>query len=301
MCNHGWFRDDLVVNHHVPSDLYPDVLEWAGETFWTGPTDMGFFSDASDPNVAYIIWIDASPAAGVQSHFTMVWATQGTDDLVIDDSWDGRRKNLSSYGKPSAIIQAAYKFRKKEVQGDTDMAAPTPEEVTEAYMNITDRAPDQGEIDFHITKSSYKSMVKGFFANKDTAVARYEQAQTTVNNLQTQIDDLNSQLSARPTLESLANLQTALDEANKNLEQAKKDLEAAKSKPAILDKTTPSGKGLRTFFQGLVGLYSLAVPIFSLPEVQALVTVKPGIAVIPAVGAALTAIITYVQNKLEAK
>jgi hypothetical protein len=113
-CQRGWFvRSDLINNDSIPA-LLCDNLQFVGKTKWSGPTPMDFFSDASDPNVCYIIEIDASYAPGIQTHFTMVWSTLGSADLEIDDSWDGVRKPLSHYGTPSAIIQSATKFVKNQ-------------------------------------------------------------------------------------------------------------------------------------------------------------------------------------------
>jgi hypothetical protein len=113
----GWFSasspgdNDLINRDDIPALLCSN-LGYMGRTNWSGPTDINFFNDASDPNVAYIILIDASPRPGVQTHYTMVWAKPDASDLQIDDSWDGKRKALSSYGNPSAIIQSAMKFVK---------------------------------------------------------------------------------------------------------------------------------------------------------------------------------------------
>ncbi len=113
----GWFTEstpgdrDLVARDDVPALLCGN-LQFAGRTNWSSTTDMAFFADASDPNVAYIIKIDASTRPGVQTHYVMVWATYNNGDLQIDDSWDGVRKKLSAYGNPSRIIYSAMKFVK---------------------------------------------------------------------------------------------------------------------------------------------------------------------------------------------
>lgn len=126
MKQNGWFADDgqghhdLVANHQVPALLYPDAVAWDSEQHWASATDLAYFSDANDPNIAYIIEI-SSPS--VPSHFTMVWATTGSD-LIIDDSWDGIRKHLSTYGDASSIIQAAYKYRRASVTSITQATPP---------------------------------------------------------------------------------------------------------------------------------------------------------------------------------
>jgi len=108
----GWFvASDVVARDEVPSLLCGN-LQFAGRTNWTDAVSMNFFDDASDPNVAYIVKIDASHAPGLQSHFVMVWKKLGDNDLEIDDSWDGVRKPLSHYGNPSVIIYSATKFIK---------------------------------------------------------------------------------------------------------------------------------------------------------------------------------------------
>jgi hypothetical protein len=120
----GWLvSSDLVARDDVPSQLCSN-LQFEGRTNWSSATPMEFFADASDPNVAYIICIDASKAPGIQTHFVMVWAVNGPNDLIIDDSWDGQRKSLTHYGTPSAIIQSATKFRKI-----VPVVIPTPEPV----------------------------------------------------------------------------------------------------------------------------------------------------------------------------
>lgn len=131
--DNGWFTQDLINRDDVPA-LVCGNLEFAGRTNWSGATDMSFFDDASDPNVAYIIMIDASPAAGLQTHFVMVWKTYGNGDLQIDDSWDGKRKKLSAYGTPSKIIYSAIKYIKKTPPQEapsepTPPPTPTPDPV----------------------------------------------------------------------------------------------------------------------------------------------------------------------------
>lgn len=125
MCKqNGWFtRSDLISNDAIPANLCSN-LQYAGKTVWRDATPMDFFSDANDPTVCYIICIDASPAAGIQTHFVMVWGTLG-NDLEIDDSWDGIRRPLSHYGNPAVIIQSATKFIKNQ-------PAPLPPYSTEA-------------------------------------------------------------------------------------------------------------------------------------------------------------------------
>jgi hypothetical protein len=122
--DNGWFTQDLINRDDIPA-LICNNLEFAGRTNWAGPTDMSFFDDASDPNVAYIIEIDASPRVGLQTHFVMVWATYKNGDLQIDDSWDGQRKKLSAYGTPSDIIYSAIKYVKKAPQQEVPNE-PTP-------------------------------------------------------------------------------------------------------------------------------------------------------------------------------
>lgn len=116
MKQRGYFTGDLVNNHQAPNLIYPQNLEWVGETHWdTTPaqsTPLSFFDDVIDPSLTYAILIDASPKPGVQTHFVQV-VGRATNDLIIDDSWDGIRKKLSLYGNPTEIIQAAYKYRKR--------------------------------------------------------------------------------------------------------------------------------------------------------------------------------------------
>lgn len=110
--NAGWLvSSDLVAVDSIPALLCTN-LQYEGKTSWNDAVSMNFFADASDPNIAYIICIDASTAPGIQTHFVMVWGTNGANDLIINDSWDGVRKPLSYYGNPSVIIQSATKFSK---------------------------------------------------------------------------------------------------------------------------------------------------------------------------------------------
>lgn len=114
---------DTIARDDIPA-LICNNLTFEGRTNWTDAVSMNFFADASDPNVAYIIKIDTSPASGVQEHFVMVWQTDGPNDLIIDDSWDGVRKPLSHYGNPSVIIYSAMKFRKNTVTPPQPPALP---------------------------------------------------------------------------------------------------------------------------------------------------------------------------------
>lgn len=130
--DNGWFTNDLINRDDIPA-LICGNLQFAGRTNWSSATDMNFFNDASDPNVAYIIMIDASNAPGLQTHFVMVWATYGNGDLQIDDSWDGRRKKLSAYGTPSKIIYSAIKYIKVQPPAPPQEApsepTPTPDPI----------------------------------------------------------------------------------------------------------------------------------------------------------------------------
>ncbi len=146
----GWYsQGDLINNNEIPAILCSN-LSFASATHWVGPTDMGFFADASDNSVAYIICIDASVAPGVQTHFTMVHAKSGVDDLIIDDSWDGTRKKLSLYGRPSAIIQSAYKFIKKGASmPDTEDKA-IRELIVSMYWRALGFAPAELDLEHYI-------------------------------------------------------------------------------------------------------------------------------------------------------
>lgn len=110
--NH-WFDSGggFLNKDNVPT-LIDGSIKYEGITRWNTPTPMSFFADADDPNVIYIICIDSSSSVGVQTHFVVVQGKSGANDLIIDDSWDGVRKNLSRYGSPTIIIQSATKFRK---------------------------------------------------------------------------------------------------------------------------------------------------------------------------------------------
>lgn len=306
-----WFTHDLVNNHKVPALVYPNDIEWLGETHWDSPkpiaADMNYFNDANDPNIAYIVYIDAKPAAGVQSHFTAVVGKEG-NDLIIDDSWDGKRKRLSAYGSPPVIIQAAYKFRRKAapkpainqpvVGGDPDMAHPTAAEVQQAYRSIPGREATQEDINFHVAKSSYKSMIQGFFAGNDTAAAR-------IGGLQGQITELLQ----RPTAEAVQNVVNgevtkAVGEAKKPLQdeidrlkgQLATALAALPASGAAVNKNTPGGKSLRTLFQTVLAAAPIVAGVATIPEVQQFFSQPINLAAVMAV---MVPVVTYIQNKLE--
>lgn len=107
-----WFIDGGVINRDDIPAILCQNLQYLGRTNWSKRVDMSFFDDASDPNIAYIVLIDASPANGMQTHYTMVWSKLNANDLEINDSWDGVRKALSRYGDPATILYSAMKFRK---------------------------------------------------------------------------------------------------------------------------------------------------------------------------------------------
>lgn len=108
----GWFVNGGEISRDDIPALVCSNLAYAGRTNWSAAVNMNFFNDASDPNIAYIIEIDASPATGLQTHFTMVWSKLNANDLEINDSWDGIRKALSHYGDPSKILYSAIKYIK---------------------------------------------------------------------------------------------------------------------------------------------------------------------------------------------
>lgn len=129
----GWLvAGDLIARDDIPA-LLCNNLQFVGRTNWTDAVSMNFFADASDPNVAYIIKLDASHAPGLQSHFVMVWARLGDNDLEIEDSWDGVRKPLSHYGNPSVIIYSATKFIKTSPPAPQPVA-PVPISVPEPVV-----------------------------------------------------------------------------------------------------------------------------------------------------------------------
>lgn len=313
MKQNRWFTGDLVAQRQVPSLVAPTLLEWAGETQWAGPTDMNFFNDANDPNVAYIVWIWIQGNQDNQ-HFTMVWAKEG-DDLIIDDSWDGVRKRLSVYGKPSYIIQAAYKFRKKNVSpvvnqpvtggSDPDMAAPTRAEVIAIYQGVAGRTPSEQEINFHAANSSYKSLVNGLMANGDTAVVRLNNANQQINGQAGEINSLRAQLAdlaGRPAQSQLddlvAKLASSLDE-NTRLKTENAQIETLKQELATLKaaaQNTPTTKSARTFLQGIAAVITIGAGAFALPEVQAFLSnpINAGGAIV-----LLTPVATYIMNKWE--
>lgn len=321
MINRGFYvSGNLVGNHKVPAILYPDVLEFLGEVHWTGPTDMNYFNDANDPHIVYIVFIDASPAAGIQSHFTAVAGKDG-NDLIIDDSWDGRRKKLSAYGHPPTILQAAYKFKIKTVAppvvnqpvGDQDMARPTREEVIESYQKIAGRTPNEGEIDFHTKNSTFKSLIQGFFRNNDTAVNQ-------IPGLKAKIDELDD----RPTREVFdaavatakaakeAELDIYRQDSEKQIAELKKELEAEKGGNifsklkdipfvgAMFNKKLPGGKAVRTILQTFASVagFVFGAPI-AFPELNSFLDDPNAILTLQTIiplGAGLWA---YLQNKYE--
>jgi hypothetical protein len=121
--NNLFVSGDLLSRNDVPAMICSN-LQFVGFTTWSSATPMEFFSDASDPNVAYIIRIQTPT---VPTHFSMVWSTTGNGDLIIDDSWDGVRKNLSHYGDPATILTSASKFIKIVPPAPVEAPAPVVE------------------------------------------------------------------------------------------------------------------------------------------------------------------------------
>lgn len=292
MLQRGWFIDDLVAERKVPALLFPDTLEWAGEVFWNGPTDMGFFSDASDPNIAYIIWMDWSPAPGIQSHFSMVWAKEG-DDLIIDDSWDGVRRRLSEYGSPSAIIQAAYKF-KKITEEDMKMKF---EDVVQAYWVGEHRDFSKGEVS--------RQEIDGQVGNQFTKMAagmrespKWLRDNHILKKAYPELVELQT-----TTLKDKEEVQHVLKAVEGERDDLKKQLEEER-KPMI-DKNTAVGKGIRTGLQAIVALpiaEILRVALewvtyaSNLPELQSIM--QNGVT-LGGLTALIAALIAYTQNKAE--
>lgn len=165
---------------------------------------------------------------------------------------------------------------KNNSQGDSDMAHPTADEVRQAYLGIAGREPLQEEIDFHMKNSSYKDMIEGFFsdANKP-GTAAYK------------LDAANKQLAAELAAED--NQKAIIDDLTKKLADA-----SASQKPAILDKETPSGKGFRTFYQGIIAAVPMIAGALTIPAVNDFLSHPINMATILTLVAGLVA---YVQNK----
>lgn len=146
MKNNGWFVNSDLADHDETPAWLVSALQYEGTTIWYDATPMEFFADASAPDVAYIVQIDASPQAGLQSHFVFVWATTGDGDLIIDDPWDGVRKNISAYGDPSTIIQRAIKYRIRPPQAPPvvipDPVVPVPPPVIPEPPVIVEPLPE---------------------------------------------------------------------------------------------------------------------------------------------------------------
>jgi hypothetical protein len=151
-----WFIDGGVINRDDIPAILCQNLQYLGRTNWSKRVDMSFFDDASDPNIAYIVLIDASPANGMQTHYTMVWSKLNANDLEINDSWDGVRRALSRYGDPATILYSAMKFRK--------ITPPAPAPAAPAYSVSVDPIDKQvivapGHSKWNLDQSNFDAIV----------------------------------------------------------------------------------------------------------------------------------------------
>lgn len=118
---HGLFVQlDLVAGYYslgviTPHSHFVESKRWAPVTV----APPKYFDVRASVDNEIIIEIDAHPEeAGVQSHFCrVIGLANGTKDLEIVDSWDGKRKLLSTYSKranksPFQIIVSSGKYRK---------------------------------------------------------------------------------------------------------------------------------------------------------------------------------------------
>lgn len=173
------------------------------------------------------------------------------------------------------------------------------------FIDLFNVLPDDNQKATYIGKplNEVYNDLRSSQAHKDYLVAQ--------GNLVKRVDDLQTQLSS---MTSSANEEDAKDSSLQkqlvDLQTTNKDLtdkintltvqyEAANNPPAVLDKTTPSGKSLRTFIQGVIGLYTLGIGALADPTVQSIIAVHPILSALPGIAAVVTAFATYVQNKLE--
>lgn len=166
------------------------------------------------------------------------------------------------------------------------------------FRDKLERMPDESAYSHYVGKYTYDfvlSDIENSSERREVWARRDREKQES----QKELSDLRGQLTDK------GKLITALTEDHaketNRLNNRIKELElvpVSETKP-VIDKNAPGGKSVRTFIQALIGLYALLAPLFTLPEVQTLITTKPGWAMLPIAGAALTAIVTYLQNKLE--
>lgn len=91
-----------------PDIKYVETINWGSKL-----ADIKYFDVRATTKKEIILMMDMRPyKAGVQTHFCRVIGTNAAkNDVEIVDSWDGKRKWISSYGKPAnKLIYKAFKF-----------------------------------------------------------------------------------------------------------------------------------------------------------------------------------------------
>lgn len=97
----------------APHSRFVEQKNWPGNEV----APAAYFDVRSSVSTEIIIMIDDRPdLSGIQSHFVrVIGLLNGGKDLEIVDSWDGKRKGLSAYGKgrnPFSLIWTAGKYHK---------------------------------------------------------------------------------------------------------------------------------------------------------------------------------------------
>lgn len=129
-CFGGAQHSDINSNDFI-SKVFPDIQYVERKDWRVEPADLNYFNVGADVSTEIIVLIDSKPSvAGLQQHWCRVIGKQG-DDVVVVDSWDGKRIGLAARyceGKKSAaqLIYAAIKYHKAMVaQGQVPVAAKT--------------------------------------------------------------------------------------------------------------------------------------------------------------------------------
>lgn len=91
-----------------PDIKYTDYKDWGNKL-----ADIKYFDVRHTTKIEIILMMDMRPyKSGIQTHFCRVIGINAAkNDVEIVDSWDGKRKWISSYGKPAnKLIYKAFKF-----------------------------------------------------------------------------------------------------------------------------------------------------------------------------------------------
>lgn len=173
----------------------------------------------------------------------------------------------------------------------------TKEDLDQLYDEVLFRARDNGEGEDVYLGKEYSSVNKQLLSSDERKRVRQGIADTynAVASLRSQADTYATQIASLPTQEQLKAIQDKLDKMTADYQAL------VKNQTPVLDKTTPSGKSFRTLGQAIVGLYGFGLTLLADPTVHSFIAVHPKLVALPVIGATVTAIVTYIQNKLEEK